>query len=87
MGSLSGVGADVKDHFQVGSDWGEHRPYIGDALERCSDYVSRLQRSIQGEIAPDRHYFVEKTSALKEWAIVLVARCEETERWIVGGTP
>ena len=81
------MGADVKSHVQAGSTGiGEHLPYIEDALERCADYVGRLQRSIEGEIAPDRHYFVEIASALKEWAAVLVARCEETERWIEGGT-
>ncbi len=71
---------------QANSDWAEYQPYIGDALESCVDYVGRLQRSIEGEITSDRHYFVEKASALKEWATTLLTRCEETERWIEGDT-
>jgi hypothetical protein len=79
--------ADVNDQAQAGCGWGEYQTYIRDALERCDDYAGRLQRSIEGEIAQDRHYFVEKASALREWATILLARCEETERWIEGGIP
>jgi hypothetical protein len=81
------VGSDVKSHVQAGRGWREYQPYIGDALESCVDHVGRLQRSIEGEIAPDRYYFVEKASALREWATILLLRCEESERWIEGGTP
>lgn len=77
----------VNDHVQVGSGWGEYQPYIGDALECCVDHVGRLQRSIEGEIPSDRHYFVEKASALKEWATILLARCEEVEGWIESDMP
>lgn len=87
LGSPGGVGADIKGHVQARCGWGEYQSYIRDALESCADYVGRLQRSLEGETAPDRHYFVEKASALKEWATILLARCEETERWIEGGTP
>jgi hypothetical protein len=86
MVSGRGVGAVVNGQAQASSGWGEYQPYIGDALESCVDYVGRLQRSIEGEIVPDRHYFVEKASALKEWATILLARCEEIEGWIEGGT-
>jgi len=72
----------MNDHVQAGSGWGEYQPYIGGALERCADYVGRLQRSSEDEIASDRHYFVEKASALKEWATILLVRCEEVESWI-----
>jgi hypothetical protein len=64
-----------------------YQPYIGDALECYADYVGRLQRSIDGEIAPDRHYFVEKASAPRAWATVPITRCQESERWIEGGIP
>ncbi len=76
----------MNSQAQVSSDWGEYQPYIDDALESCVDYVGRLQRSIEGEITSDRHYFVEKASALPEWAAILLTRCEETERWIEGDT-
>ncbi|MDQ3766902.1 MAG: hypothetical protein M3346_06105 [Actinomycetota bacterium] len=81
------MNTDVHDQAQAGSCWGEYQTYLGDALESCVDYVGRLQGSIRGEIAPDRHYFVEKASALREWATILIVRCEESERWIEGGTP
>lgn len=87
LGSPEGVGADIKSHVQAGCGWREYQPYIANALECCADYVGRLLRSIEVEIAPDRHYFVEKASALREWATVLVTRCKETERWIEGGIP
>jgi hypothetical protein len=78
------MNVDVNDQAQAGCGWGEHRPYIGYALECCADYVDRLQRSFEGEISPDRYYFVEKADALKEWATLLVARCEEVKGWIEG---
>ena len=72
----------MNDHLRAESGWGDYRPYVGDALERCADSVGRLQRSSEDEIASDRHYFVEKASALKEWATILLVRCEEVESWI-----
>jgi hypothetical protein len=64
------------------SGWGDYRDYIGDALACCVDYVGRLQRSFDGEIAPDRHYFLEKAEELQYWATNLVARCEEIQKFI-----
>lgn len=64
------------------SGWGEYHSYILDALSICIDYASRLERSIAGEIAPDRHYFLEKADALQRSATILVERCEEVEHWI-----
>ena len=77
----------MNDHVEAESGWGDHRRYVGDALGRCADYVGRLQLSSEGEVASDRHYFVEKASALKEWATILLARCEEVESWIESETP
>ena len=77
----------MNDHLRAESGWGDYRPYVGDALERCADSVGRLQRSSENEIASDRHYFVEKASALKEWATILLVRCEEVEGWIESDTP
>lgn len=75
----------MNDHVRAGSGWDEYHPYIGDALEGCVDCVGRLQRSFEGEITSDRHYFVEKASALREWATILLTRCEEVEGWIERG--
>lgn len=87
LDSPGGVGADIKGHVQAGCGWGEYQPNIANALECCADYIGRLPRAIEGEIAPDRHYFVKKASAIREWATVLVTRCERPERWIEGGIP
>jgi hypothetical protein len=40
--------------------WGPYRATIEDHLDICADYLSRLRRSLAGEIAPDRHYFADK---------------------------
>lgn len=52
----------------------------------CVDYVGRLQRSLAGEIAPDRYYFLEKAHELQYWATNLVQRCEEIEGWVAEGS-
>ena len=62
--------------------WGEYQSHVEDALASCVDYGGRLQRSLRGEIAPDRHYFLSKAHALEEATNHLVRRCEEIERWI-----
>ena len=62
--------------------WGRYRSVVGDALASCVDYVGRLQRSFNYEIANDRFYFMDKASALLEAAELLVRRCEEVDGWI-----
>jgi hypothetical protein len=62
--------------------WGPYRSVVGDALASCVDYVGRLQRSFNAEIASDHFYFLDKASALLEAAELLVSRCEEVDRWI-----
>jgi hypothetical protein len=44
--------------------WGPYRATIEDHLDICADYLSRLRRSLAGEIAPDRHYFADKAHQL-----------------------
>lgn len=62
-------------------DWGEHRATVEDQLAACADYLSRLQRSLAGEIAPDRHYFNEKAAHLLGAARRLVELGQDIERW------
>jgi hypothetical protein len=64
------------------SGWGEYQSYVEDALESCLDYAGRLQRSLRGDIAPDRHYFLSKADALQEAATRLLACCEDVESLI-----
>lgn len=85
LGSGGGMDPDGNGQIQACSGWGEYQTYLGDALESCVDYVGRLQRSIEGEIPSDRHYFVEKAGALKEWVTILLARCAEIKGWIEDG--
>ena len=48
--------------------WGPYRSTIEDDLATCADYLGRLQRSLAGEIAPDRHYFHDKVHQLQKRA-------------------
>ena len=64
------------------SGWGNYQSRVEDALASCVVYVGRLQRSLRGEIAPDRHYFLSKGYALQEVTTHLVGRCQEIERRI-----
>jgi hypothetical protein len=63
--------------------WGSYRSHIESLVESCADYISRLQRSLDGEIAPDRHYFNEKAEALADVAERLVQRGQDAE-WYLG---
>lgn len=62
--------------------WGPYRPTLEDQLATCADYLGRLQRSLAGEIAPDRHYFNDKAYQLHEVAGRLVRRGQDIERWL-----
>lgn len=62
--------------------WGTHRHVIEDRLGSCADYLSRLQRSLSGEIAPDRHYFNDKAAQLLDAARNLVHAGQDVERWL-----
>jgi hypothetical protein len=62
--------------------WGPYRPAIEDHLASCADYLGRLQRSLAGEIAPDRHYFRSKAHQLEQVARSLVRRAQDIERWL-----
>jgi hypothetical protein len=64
------------------NSWGPYRPTLEDQLAACADYLDRLQRSLAGEIAPDRHYFNDKAYQLHEVARRLVRRGQEIERWL-----
>lgn len=63
-------------------DWGPLRPPVEDQLLACEDYLGRLRRSFDGEIAPDRHYFEEKAHLLRDAAQALVERVVDVEWWL-----
>lgn len=62
--------------------WGPYRATIEDHLATCADYLSRLDRSVAGEIAPDRYYFNEKARQLLQAARRLLRRGQDIERWL-----
>jgi hypothetical protein len=62
--------------------WGTYRNVIEERLASCADYLSRLQRSLSGEIAPDRHYFNDKATQLQSAARDLVHVAQDVERWL-----
>ena len=64
------------------SDWGLYQGPLEDRLLACEDYVGRLRRCLDGEIAPDRHYFDEKAHLLRDAAQSLVERIEDVEWWM-----
>lgn len=65
-----------------GDPWGPYRESIQEAVDQCADYLDRLQRSLRGEIAPDRPYFHEKAAYLQDAATTLARRAQDVERWI-----
>ncbi len=62
--------------------WGPHHDHVEEGLAHCADYLGRLQRSLAGEIAPDRHYFTTKAAALRDAAVGLLGRARDVERWL-----
>jgi hypothetical protein len=62
--------------------WGPYRDHVEEGLANCADYLGRLQRSLAGEIAPDRHYFTTKAAALRDAAVSLLGRARDVERWL-----
>ena len=62
--------------------WGVYRPGIESHLAACADYLGRLERSVAGEIAPDRRYYHDKAHELHEAVRVLVRRGQDIERWM-----
>jgi hypothetical protein len=64
--------------------WGAYRPAIEDHLAACADYLGRLERSLTGEIAPDRHYFSDKAHQLHQSARRLERLVQDTDRWLAG---
>jgi hypothetical protein len=64
--------------------WGAYRPAIEDHLAACADYLGRLERSLAGEIAPDRHYFSDKAHQLHQSARRLERLVQDTDRWLAG---
>jgi hypothetical protein len=62
--------------------WGPYRGHVEQGLAHCADYLGRLQRSLAGEIAPDRHYFTTKAAALRDAAVGLLRRARDVERWL-----
>jgi uncharacterized protein YukE len=62
--------------------WGPYRATIEDHLDTCADYLSRLRRSLAGEIAPDRHYFADKAHQLHTAARRMVLIVQDIDRWL-----
>lgn len=62
--------------------WGPYHDHIGEGLAHCADYLGRLQASLAGEIAPDRHYFTAKAGALRDASVGLLRRARDAERWL-----
>ena len=70
------------NHDRPVATWGPYRAAIEDHLASCADYLDRLQRSLAGEIAPDRHYFRSKAHQLELVARSLVRRAQDIEGWL-----
>lgn len=68
--------------YRNANPWGDWHESIADGLASATDYLSRCQRSLAGEIAPDRFYFADKARALRDSASALVRRCSQVERWL-----
>ena len=62
--------------------WGVYRPGIESYLTVCADYLARLERSVAGEIAPDRPYFHDKAQNLHDAVRLMVRRGQDIERWL-----
>ena len=62
--------------------WGPYRSTVEEALTICEDYLGRLRRSLDGEIAPDRLYFGDKSHDLRDAAQALVDRVDDVEWWL-----
>lgn len=62
--------------------WGPYRSAITEQFASCHDYLTRLQRSLAGQIAPDRHYFNSKAAALADAARRLQRLGQDIERWL-----
>lgn len=62
--------------------WGPWHDHIDEGLAHCADYLGRLQRSLAGDIAPDRHYFMTKAAALRDAATGLLGRAHDVEHWL-----
>lgn len=62
--------------------WGPYRDHVEEGLAHCVDYLGRLQRSLADEIAPDRHYFLTKATALRDAAVGVLGRARDVERWL-----
>lgn len=62
--------------------WGQYRGSIQETVDVCADYLDRLQRSLRGEIAPDRFYFREKATYLQTATTTLVHLAQDVERWL-----
>ena len=63
--------------------WGPYRQAVADRLASCADYLGRLQRSLDGEAAPDRHHFTTRAHDLYEAARDLVRLTQEVEHWLI----
>jgi hypothetical protein len=62
--------------------WHPYRGTIEDHLDTCADYLSRLRRSLAGEIAPDRHYFADKAHQLHVATRRMVRIVQDIDRWL-----
>lgn len=62
--------------------WGPYRGSVVDGVVACADYLGRLERSLAGEIAPDRHYFGEKAVRLQEVTRRLARLTQDVETWL-----
>ena len=63
--------------------WGPHREAVVDGVVSCADYLGRLERSLVGEAATDRHYFAMRAGDLYQSARDLVRLVEETEHALI----
>lgn len=62
--------------------WGPYRDSIVSLVASCRDYLGRIERSLAGEIAPDRHYVGDKARQLQHTTLLLVRRSQDIERWL-----
>ena len=62
--------------------WGPYRSSVEERLASCEDYLGRLRRSLDGVIAPDRHYFDSKAHELRDAAQSLVDYVDDVDWWL-----
>jgi hypothetical protein len=68
---------------EANEPWGQYRSAVADGVASCADYLGRLEHSLSGEAASDRHYFSTRAHDLYEAARDLARLTHEVEHWLI----